>query len=179
MYSPIHTPSIVTHAAWKYYLYELERLWGYACNAVQLARARRTHTQWTLETSSLSLSAGRLRHTSGRQPQGRKALCVERNLRSDDFGSLLNHVRSRDSSVGIATAYGLDDREVGVRVPVGSWIFSSPRRPDRLWGTTQPPIQLVPWVKRPGREADHLPAASAEVNKMWVYTSIPPYVFMT
>jgi hypothetical protein len=41
---------------------------------------------------------------------------------------------SRDSSVGIATGYGLDDRGVGVRVPVGSRIFSSPRRPDRLWG---------------------------------------------
>jgi hypothetical protein len=36
---------------------------------------------------------------------------------------------SRDSAVGIATGYGLDDRWVGVRVPVGSRIFSSPRRP--------------------------------------------------
>jgi hypothetical protein len=34
----------------------------------------------------------------------------------------------------IATDYGLGDRGVGVRVPVGSRIFSSPRRPDRLWG---------------------------------------------
>jgi hypothetical protein len=41
---------------------------------------------------------------------------------------------SRDSVVGIATGYGLDERGVGVRVPVGSRIFSSPRRPDRLWG---------------------------------------------
>jgi hypothetical protein len=31
---------------------------------------------------------------------------------------------SRDSSVGIVTGYGLDDRGVGVRVPVGSRIFS-------------------------------------------------------
>jgi hypothetical protein len=38
---------------------------------------------------------------------------------------------SRDSAVGIATGYGL---EVGVRVPVGSRIFSSPRGPDWLWG---------------------------------------------
>jgi hypothetical protein len=29
---------------------------------------------------------------------------------------------SRDSSVGIATSYELDDRGVGVRVPVGSRI---------------------------------------------------------
>jgi hypothetical protein len=36
------------------------------------------------------------------------------------------------SVVGIATSYGLDDREVGVRVPVGSRIFSSPDRPDKL-----------------------------------------------
>jgi hypothetical protein len=43
--------------------------------------------------------------------------------------------RSRDSVADIATGYGLDDRETGVRVPVGSRIFSSPRRPDRLWGT--------------------------------------------
>jgi hypothetical protein len=43
--------------------------------------------------------------------------------------------RSRDSVVGIATSYGLDDRGVGVRVSVGSRIFSSSRRPDRLWGS--------------------------------------------
>jgi hypothetical protein len=34
----------------------------------------------------------------------------------------------------IATAYGLDDWGVGVQVPVGSRIFSSPHCPDRLWG---------------------------------------------
>jgi hypothetical protein len=41
---------------------------------------------------------------------------------------------SRGSAVGITTAYGLDDRGFGVRVPVVSRIFSSPYRPDRLWG---------------------------------------------
>jgi hypothetical protein len=30
---------------------------------------------------------------------------------------------SRNSAVGIATGYGLDDREFAVRVPVGSIIF--------------------------------------------------------
>jgi hypothetical protein len=39
-----------------------------------------------------------------------------------------------NSSVGIATGYGLDNRGVGVRVPIGSRIFSSPNRPDQLWG---------------------------------------------
>jgi hypothetical protein len=38
-----------------------------------------------------------------------------------------------DSVVGITTSYGLDKRGVGVRVPVGSRIFFSPCRPDRLW----------------------------------------------
>jgi hypothetical protein len=34
----------------------------------------------------------------------------------------------------IATSYWLDDRDVRVRVPVGSRIFTSPCRSDRLWG---------------------------------------------
>jgi hypothetical protein len=41
---------------------------------------------------------------------------------------------SRDSSVGIATSYGLNDRIVGVRDQVESRIFSSPRRQNWLWG---------------------------------------------
>jgi hypothetical protein len=91
--------------------------------------------------------------------------------------------RSGDGVVGIATGYGLDDRRVGVRVPEGSRIFCSPRRPDGLWG----PSNLLsdgyrglssPGVERPGREADHSPPASAEVKKMWIYTSTPPYAFM-
>jgi hypothetical protein len=40
----------------------------------------------------------------------------------------------RDSSVGIETGYGLDDRGTGIRVPIVSSIFVSPYRPDRLWG---------------------------------------------
>jgi hypothetical protein len=41
---------------------------------------------------------------------------------------------SRDSAVGIATGYELDDQGAGIRVPVGLRIFSSPLRPDWLWG---------------------------------------------
>jgi hypothetical protein len=40
---------------------------------------------------------------------------------------------SRNSVVGIATGYGLDDQGVGVRVPVGTRIFVSCRA-DRLRG---------------------------------------------
>jgi hypothetical protein len=35
-----------------------------------------------------------------------------------------------------------------------------------------------PGVKRQGREADHSPPTTAEVKKMWIYISTPPYVFM-
>jgi hypothetical protein len=38
-------------------------------------------------------------------------------------------VKSGDSAVGIATAYGLDDRGIGVRVSVGSRIFTTPSTP--------------------------------------------------
>jgi hypothetical protein len=43
-------------------------------------------------------------------------------------------VRSRDSVVDIATGYGLDDRGVGVPVPVKSRILFSLRRPGQFWG---------------------------------------------
>jgi glutamine synthetase len=43
-------------------------------------------------------------------------------------------VSDQNSAVGTATCYGLNDRGGGVRVPVGSRIFSSTRRPNRLWG---------------------------------------------
>jgi hypothetical protein len=42
----------------------------------------------------------------------------------EGFEGLLCTKRSRDSVVGTATGYGLDDRGVGVRVPVRSRIFS-------------------------------------------------------
>jgi hypothetical protein len=41
---------------------------------------------------------------------------------------------SRDKVVDIATGYGLDDRVVGVQVPVGVKIFTYSRLPDRFWG---------------------------------------------
>jgi hypothetical protein len=47
---------------------------------------------------------------------------------------------SRGSSVGVATAYGLVDKKVGVRVPILSRMIASPYRPDRLLG----PPDLLP-----------------------------------
>jgi hypothetical protein len=40
----------------------------------------------------------------------------------------------QDSVVGIATGYGLVERTVRIRTPVGPRIFSSPRRSDQLLG---------------------------------------------
>jgi hypothetical protein len=62
--------------------------------------------------------------------------------------------------------------------PVGARSFISPCRPDLLWG---PPSLL--WNGYGGalshvREADYSPSTSAEVNKTWIYTSTPTYVFM-
>jgi hypothetical protein len=69
-------------------------------------------------------------------------------------------------AVGIAAGYGLDDQEVGVRVPVGARIFLFSTASRTTLGSTQPPIQWVPGVKWPGREADKSPPANAEVKKM-------------
>jgi hypothetical protein len=90
---------------------------------------------------------------------------------------------SRGSVAGMATGYGLDYWGVGVRVPLGSRIFFSPRRPDRLWCppsllSNGLPGALFPVSKAARHEADHSPPASAEVKKMWIYTSIPPYTFI-
>jgi hypothetical protein len=87
-------------------------------------------------------------------------------------------IGSWDSAVGIVTGYGLDDWEFGVRAPVGhkNFLFSTSSRP--ALESIQPPIQWVteapsPRVKRPGREVDNSLPASAEVKKMWIYTSTP------
>jgi hypothetical protein len=84
---------------------------------------------------------------------------------------------SQDSSVGIATGYGLDDRGVRILVPVGS-MSSWP-----ALGHTQPTLQCVAYnlsseIKRPEREADHSRPANAEVKKMWICSTIPRYFFM-
>jgi hypothetical protein len=68
-----------------------------------------------------------------------------------------------------------------VRLPVRVRISSISSRP--VLGLSQPPIQWVTgtlsWrVKWPGREADHSPPTCAEVKKMWICTSTPPYSFM-
>jgi hypothetical protein len=86
-------------------------------------------------------------------------------------------------AIEIATSYGLDDRRSRSSSPgrVKYFLFSKSSR--LALRSTQPPIQWVPGalstgVKQLGREVDHSPPTSAEVKKMWIYTSTPPYAFM-
>jgi hypothetical protein len=69
---------------------------------------------------------------------------------------------------GTAIGYGLDDKRVGVRVPVGARIYTSPCRPDprpkRVLGAPSPGLK---WL---GDEDDHSSPTTAEVKKMWLYT---------
>jgi hypothetical protein len=80
------------------------------------------------------------------------------------------HKQSRDSSVGIALGCGLDDRGSGVRFPTGAGNFSLHHRVQNGSGA-HPAVCPVGTgaislgVKRPGREADHSPPSSAEVEE--------------
>jgi hypothetical protein len=77
---------------------------------------------------------------------------------------------SRVSSVSIVSDYGLDDRAIEVRSPTGAKDFSSnlcvqtgsgAQPASCTMGTGDP----FPGGKaRPGRDADHLPPSSAEVE---------------
>jgi hypothetical protein len=85
-------------------------------------------------------------------------------------------------AIGIATGYGLDEREVGVRVPVRARFSSSPRCPDRFWG----PPSLLSNVNRflflrdkaAGVEADHHLQLVPRSRKRGSIHPIPPYVFL-
>jgi hypothetical protein len=69
------------------------------------------------------------------KPRKAYIMCCESgtSFRVTKFG-MFGLIKSRSSAVAIATSYGLDDRMVAVRVPLGTRIFTSPYRPHRLWG---------------------------------------------
>jgi hypothetical protein len=78
---------------------------------------------------------------------------------------------------GIALGYGLDNRGFESRYGLGIFLFSTASRP--VLGPTQSPVQWVPGSlslagKRPGREANHSPSASAKVKNVWSCTSTSP-----
>jgi hypothetical protein len=94
---------------------------------------------------------------------------------------IFEHFMSRISSVGIATGYGLDERGVGIRVPVMSRMLPSLSR--QALGLTQHPMQWVsralsPGLKQQRHEAGHSPWTSAEVKKTWIVYIHSLYTFM-
>jgi hypothetical protein len=81
-----------------------------------------------------------------------------------------------DSSVGIATSYGLDGR--GDRIQVEA-IFSAPVHtgPGANPASYKMGTGSFPGVKRPGRGVHHLPPSSAEVEErveLYLYFSSGP-----
>jgi hypothetical protein len=89
-----------------------------------------------------------------------------------------------DSAVGIATDYGLDDGGVEFESRWGQEFsfFYVVQNCSEAHPASYPmvPVGFLPGggIKRRGREADHPPSVSAEVNKMWIYMSTPPDSFM-
>jgi hypothetical protein len=82
-----------------------------------------------------------------------------RQLRKEDSPAWINLIAvyvvhcmrvSRDSSVGIATGYGPDNREFGTRFPAEARDFSLIHTVQTSLGPTQPPIQCVTDVLSPG-----------------------------
>jgi hypothetical protein len=82
------------------------------------------------------------------------------------FTIILSHYRSRDSSVAIATGYGMKDGGVGVRVPI--------RQEFSLLHVVQTGSGVHTTYYTMGtRDSFHSPTTSAEFKKIWIYTPTP------
>jgi hypothetical protein len=81
----------------------------------------------------------------------------------------------QDSTVGMATHYGLDGPGIE-----SQWGPDFPHQSRPVLGTTLPPIQwyrVIPGVKQPGRGIDHPPPYSAEVKEkveLYLYSASRP-----
>jgi hypothetical protein len=88
--------------------------------------------------------------------------------------STFNYTSTCDSLVGIATGYGLDGLgSISGRVkftPLHSVQADYGAHPASYGMCTG---YLSPWVKRPGREADHTPPSSAEVKNGGAVPPLP------
>jgi hypothetical protein len=85
--------------------------------------------------------------------------------------------------VGIAIGYGLDDQEGREFESRKGKKFLLLHIVQTCSGVQPTSYKMgtggsFPGVKRQGRETGHSPPSSAEIKKMWIYTSTPPYVFM-
>jgi len=91
------------------------------------------------------------------------AICIEctcrASYRTDARGARHSSVLHQVKNVVLLPTSAVSTGwAAGVRFPEGpmmGFFSSAPLRPDRLCGPTQPPIQWVPGIKRPGREANH------------------------
>jgi hypothetical protein len=97
--------------------------------------------------------------------------------------AFLCYLKSRDSSVGTALGYGLDDRGSRVRFPTGAGNFSLHHRVQNGSGAHPASYPVVTrgsfaWVKLLNLNlTNHLHIVSRSKNA-WSYTFTPPYVFM-
>jgi hypothetical protein len=79
------------------------------------------------------------------------------------------------------SGYGLDDRAIEVRSPANGKDFSSNLCLRIGSGAHPAPCTGCPFSGakvRPGRDADHSPPSSAELENEQYYTSFPPSTFM-
>jgi hypothetical protein len=86
------------------------------------------------------------------------------------LNSAVDGGESRDSSFSIALVYGLDDRGIRFRFPVGAGNFSLNHRVQNCSGAHPASYPMGTrgsflGVKRPGREPDFSPVSSAEVKE--------------
>jgi hypothetical protein len=91
--------------------------------------------------------------------------------RVDFLHQYLRHV-GRDSSVGIATGYGLYGP--GIESLWGEIFVHVQTGPGAYPASCTMGIGSFPRVKRPRRGADNPPPSSTEVTNEWSYTSTPP-----
>jgi hypothetical protein len=107
---------------------------------------------WTQNTKTANLHEHffRVPHTNGKHVgflkkcNWKSCYSVQENLHQCIYITLTSWTQDNITSqtdpyfallqLEVRTGYGLDDREVGVRVSVGARFFFSPRGPDRLWG---------------------------------------------
>ena len=82
---------------------------------------------------------------------------------------VLIYTVDRDRAVGIVTRYGLEGPRIESR-----WGRDFPHPPRPALGPTQPPVQGVPGVKRPGRGVDQPPHLAPRLKKEKSYTSTTP-----
>jgi hypothetical protein len=126
-------------------------------------------------TSTLAAHANQDRTNSNHAKGKGQPLFITSSLKENVDSTYIK--KSRGSSVSIGTRLRDGRSEFDSRQGQGLF-FSSPSRPDRLWGPPMVLMALSLGVKRPGREVDHSPPCNAEVKNSWSYTPIPPYVFV-